>query len=243
MNNSIFAKLLKLDGSADRTTRDLSRELNTHSLTTQQNQPTQSLSQNSPQNIQNQREQNERAEKALQLEKQAKQAAQLIEDELKEFLKQHWSFIFPLEYNEIDEFVKLQNKCLPGEPYDADIVQYLIESSLVYKIDGVIVGGIIVGKTSNKMPAKTKYESKKGFIETIMSLFVDEHHRGKKIGKALLYAALHGFEGKCIMLHVRWTNKQAIELYKKVGFLTLNRIRKYYQNPIEDAWEMVFVRA
>lgn len=210
MNNSIFAKLLKLN--------EQTNETKTESITD-------SIIRTSVGSI-----------------IESSEAQTELEASLKEFLAYHWPFMFPLEHNEVDEFVALQNKCLPSEKYDADLVNYLLSSALVYKLDGKIVGGILIGKTSNKSPAKAKYESKKGFIETVMSLFVDEQHRGKKIGKALLYAALHGFEGRCMMLHVRWRNKPAIELYKKVGFLTLRRIHKYYANPTEDAWEMVFIR-
>lgn len=216
MNNSIFAKLLKLNEQTNEVTNNTENSKAESSVTKTRDTHDDYVS---------------REAKRIDLEAS-----------LKEFLTYHWPFMFPLEHNEVDEFVALQNKCLPSEKYDADLVNYLLSSALVYKLDGKIVGGILIGKTSNKSPAKAKYESKKGFIETVMSLFVDEQHRGKKIGKALLYAALHGFEGRCMMLHVRWRNKPAIELYKKVGFLTLQRIHKYYREPTEDAWEMVFIR-
>lgn len=169
-------------------------------------------------------------------------ADKIHEKSLKSFLAKHWSNLHALKDEEVQELTKLQNRCLPGEKYTEETIAFLMDSTLVYKIDGKIVGGIILGRLSNTHPAKFKYETKKGTIECIFSLFVDDQYRGKGIGKTLLYAGLHGFEGRCIILHVRWKNKAAIELYKKVGFIILSRIHKYYSNPTEDAWEMVFVR-
>ena len=42
-----------------------------------------------------------------------------------------------------------------------------------------------------------------------------------------------------ISLEVRISNKKAINLYEKYGFIQINVRKSYYANPIEDAYLMM----
>ena len=42
-----------------------------------------------------------------------------------------------------------------------------------------------------------------------------------------------------IVLEVRVSNRPAIELYKKFGFVNVGTRKNFYQKPTEDAWIMI----
>jgi len=42
-------------------------------------------------------------------------------------------------------------------------------------------------------------------------------------------------KSRCLILEVRASNKPAIKLYEKLGFVEIGRRRNYYRNPKEDA--------
>ncbi len=76
----------------------------------------------------------------------------------------------------------------------------------------------------------------------IVTLFVcPDNRRGGYASKMLLYV----FEVLCergkekVFLEVRENNVAARKLYEKHGFLYLNKRRRYYTNPTEDAWVMI----
>lgn len=84
-----------------------------------------------------------------------------------------------------------------------------------------------------------------------MWLIVDEAHvtniavhpqfRGAKVGERLLsfamgFAHLNG--AKKMTLEVRPSNKAALNLYKKFGFVHTGTRPKYYPDNLEDAWIM-----
>ncbi|MBL8169456.1 MAG: GNAT family N-acetyltransferase [Acidobacteria bacterium] len=62
--------------------------------------------------------------------------------------------------------------------------------------------------------------------------------RRRGIGNALLNAALKQAQalGACSgVLEVRAQNLAAVSLYERVGFITVGRRKRYYQNPPDDA--------
>lgn len=75
----------------------------------------------------------------------------------------------------------------------------------------------------------------------VTNIAVHPHFRGQKIGEGLLtyvmaMAQLQG-AGK-MTLEVRPSNKAALNLYKKLGFIHTGIRPRYYQDNHEDAWIM-----
>lgn len=71
----------------------------------------------------------------------------------------------------------------------------------------------------------------------ITNVAVGKSYRGKGIGAALVEDFIHTAEEKdlaFLTLEVRVSNKAAIALYEKYGFLEVGRRKKYYENT-EDA--------
>lgn len=71
----------------------------------------------------------------------------------------------------------------------------------------------------------------------IMNIAVDKGHRGQGIGKKLVNTLLGkarqlGLIG--LTLEVRSGNKQAINLYESLGFVSVGIRKDYYHYPLED---------
>ena len=87
----------------------------------------------------------------------------------------------------------------------------------------------------------------------IISFAIDEKYRGQGWGKKLLTTFLQESNkdpstmtfGPCplIRLHVKCSNETAINLYKKCGFTIAGSIPDYYQNPVENAYLMIYDRS
>lgn len=68
-------------------------------------------------------------------------------------------------------------------------------------------------------------------------------HMKKGIGTALMEALIETVKAKgirYIYLEVRLSNEPAISLYKKVGFKQIAYRKKYYTNPVEDAYVLYY---
>ena len=75
----------------------------------------------------------------------------------------------------------------------------------------------------------------------ILNIAVDVYQRERGIGSALMQAMIDGATARgceLILLEVRESNQAAISLYKKFGFQTIGRRKKYYSKPTEDAIQM-----
>lgn len=81
-----------------------------------------------------------------------------------------------------------------------------------------------------------------GFLHTeyhyefsdIINIVVDEEHHHEHIGSKLLNYFINKTKSNRILLEVRKTNINAINLYNKFGFIEINRRLKYYSDG-EDA--------
>lgn len=76
----------------------------------------------------------------------------------------------------------------------------------------------------------------------ITTLGVAEKYQGKGLSKLLMNHVIRmAEENGCedISLEVRISNKKAINLYEKYGFIQINVRKSYYANPIEDAYLMM----
>ncbi len=66
-------------------------------------------------------------------------------------------------------------------------------------------------------------------------------HLGSGLGQLLLDHCLEIVISRqlpVMFLEVRHSNARAIQFYKKNGFSILSSRKRYYQNPLEDAWVM-----
>ena len=64
------------------------------------------------------------------------------------------------------------------------------------------------------------------------------HHRKKGVGTAIVLALVHEAQrrgAEYISLEVRPSNRPAVGLYTKLGFLEEGRRRNFYNDPTEDA--------
>lgn len=65
----------------------------------------------------------------------------------------------------------------------------------------------------------------------LLNLCVDVHHQGQGIGKHLMESLIHWLKDNqmsACFLEVRVSNKSAIHLYKKFGFIETGRRKNYY---------------
>lgn len=72
----------------------------------------------------------------------------------------------------------------------------------------------------------------------ITNVAVKKEERKKGVAEQMLKEAIKDAKNegiKEIMLEVRESNEAAISLYKKNGFESITKRKKYYRNPVEDA--------
>lgn len=67
----------------------------------------------------------------------------------------------------------------------------------------------------------------------IVNVCVDEHHRGKGVGKMLMTHCLKEYGSQTIHLDVIVSNKAAVQLYQKLGFIIQNEYPGFSGNDIE----------
>jgi [ribosomal protein S18]-alanine N-acetyltransferase len=83
---------------------------------------------------------------------------------------------------------------------------------------------------------------KLGFVKKghVVSVAVLDKHQGKGIGTALMLEGIKGViirKSDEIYLEVRVSNENAVQLYKKLGFIIKSRLKSYYRDG-EDAFLM-----
>ena len=77
-----------------------------------------------------------------------------------------------------------------------------------------------------------------GPVAEIETIGIDRKAQGFGFGSSLLLAVLEELRlagAEDIELEVRASNKRAIRLYERAGFLEVGRRRGYYREPVEDA--------
>jgi len=149
--------------------------------------------------------------------------------------------IRPVRYEDLDEVIEINLKTLP-ENYSRFFYEELYKrfpkTFLVAEVEGRI-GGYVMCRIERCL---SKF-SKLRFVKSchVVSIAVLEEYRRRGIATAMLkealrnsmteYGATEGF------LEVRVTNIPAINLYRKLGFRIVDRIRGYYLDG-EDAYIM-----
>jgi ribosomal-protein-alanine N-acetyltransferase len=107
-------------------------------------------------------------------------------------------------------------------------------------LDGDEVGGL-VAETGSRMVAYACFRFECGEIH-LTNMAVDPEYRRKSIAKQLLAHILglaRDQECELILLEVRVSNETARRFYEACGFATVDRCRRYYERPVEDALVMM----
>ncbi len=142
---------------------------------------------------------------------------------------------------DLDAVININRTCLP-ENYPAYFfMQHHVnypESFLVAESDGKIIGYIMCRVEYGKLKSCKIEHGRRGHI---ISIAVVPEKRRQGIGRALMEKAMKALKEKYRVseyyLEVRVSNTPAIQLYRKLGFSIVERIRGYYLDG-EDAFLM-----
>lgn len=134
---------------------------------------------------------------------------------------------------DLDDVILLNRECLP-ENYTPlfflDIRKNCPDSFLVAQMNGDILGYIMCRLENGFSDFRKFRVVKKGHI---VSIAVKKEYRKKGIGGKLLIEAVNTLKkqkvSECFM-EVRTINHNAINLYKKIGFESIRKIKAYYQD-------------
>lgn len=144
------------------------------------------------------------------------------------------------EYKDIPAVININMRNLPEHYSD-----YFFESLLNEFPEGFIVAELnneIVGYIMCKIEFGFSNFKRLGFVKKghVVSIAVNEEHRGKKLGRSLMEEAISAMILKnCdeVYLEVRVSNTPAIKLYESLSFVIKGRLRGYYRDG-EDAYLM-----
>jgi [ribosomal protein S18]-alanine N-acetyltransferase len=142
--------------------------------------------------------------------------------------------ILPLTVSESDKVVRLNARCFrKGENYTKYTFAYLFgePSSLSYQIVS----------TEGEMAAFVFVLVNNDGTGHLTTLGVAPEHRRRGLGIRLLQHLDYLLKAKgisTVVLEVRVGNTEAIEMYRKAGYATVNRIERYYTDG-EDCFMMV----
>lgn len=144
------------------------------------------------------------------------------------------------EASDLQAVIEINITALPEHYSDyffESILRELPEAFIVAELDGKIVGYIMC-----KIEFGFSNFRKLGFVKKghVVSVAVLEEHRGKSLGKALMFEGINGVmyrKADEIYLEVRVSNTSAINMYQKLRFEIKSRLRSYYRDG-EDAYLM-----
>ena len=128
---------------------------------------------------------------------------------------------------DVPAIAELEKQCFSA-PWSENMILSSLESRLscwlVAEIDGTIAG--YVGSESVLDSAD------------MMNIAVAQEFRRQGVGVALVNGLISRLQSKSVaflLLEVRVSNKPAIAMYEKLGFLQVGLRPRYYCNPREDA--------
>jgi ribosomal protein S18 acetylase RimI-like enzyme len=138
--------------------------------------------------------------------------------------------------SDTEEITKLNHEIFKDEViYESDYIKKYCEKSNGFKalVNDKIVGYIMYGEEHSYELQKRVYQ--------IISIGVLQAYQNKGIGNQLMRETLRIISDKDVYLHVRVTNTQVHNFYKKIGFTTVCETKKYYnliKYGVEDAYFM-----
>ena len=143
--------------------------------------------------------------------------------------------------DDLDQVISINRECLP-ENYDRmffiELYKRFPQLFLVAEVNGRVAGYALC-RMELGFPdlGSLGFLTKKGHIVSIAVL--DEHRRegiGTRLMKQVINIMVENGAGECY-LEVRVTNRGAIQMYEKLGFITNKRAPGYYRDG-EDAFVM-----
>jgi len=111
-----------------------------------------------------------------------------------------------------------------------EILSEYPETFLVAEFDGLIVGYVMCRIEYGFSHLKRLGLARKGHV---VSIAVKEQHRGRGVGTVLMRASQEAMAEKTATesyLEVRVTNKEAIALYQRLGYVVSSRLEAYYRD-------------
>lgn len=136
--------------------------------------------------------------------------------------------VVPVTPSHIGGLAVLERLCFPNEPWS--------ETSLSVLCQDHAIGYAVIEKDGTVSAyVGMQYAAGEGSITNVAT---HPAYRGKGRASALMSALLCFAEPLCpagVYLEVRPTNRAALALYEKFGFVPVGRRKNFYRNPTEDA--------
>ncbi|MEM2128265.1 MAG: ribosomal protein S18-alanine N-acetyltransferase [Candidatus Methanomethylicaceae archaeon] len=133
--------------------------------------------------------------------------------------------------NDLNEIYAIEKESF-SDPYPKPLLKAF------FYHPGAYIVAVVRGKVVGYAIGIIRFRS----LGHIISIAVEKDFRGKGIGKKLLHELikrLSGMGAKKIRIEVRESNEIAINLYKKMGFTTKEKISRYY--PDGEAALVMFI--
>lgn len=137
--------------------------------------------------------------------------------------------IVPMTAAHLEQVTELERICFPEDPWSRKLFEESLADSnttglVARRMDGTVVGYIICTAILDE-----------GNVDNIA---VRPDCRGQGIASSLLaafrrFGLEHGLTA--IFLEVRPSNRNAVRLYEKFGYIEVGRRKNYYLDPKEDA--------
>ena len=127
----------------------------------------------------------------------------------------------------LDRLYEIETECFKREAFTRQQIAHLLTEynsvSLVAKLDGEIVG-FIIGLI---------YFERNSLVGHILTIDVSKTHRQRGIAEKLMQEIEKILKGKgagTCHLEVREDNIAALNLYKKLGYKKIAKLKNYYRN-------------
>jgi ribosomal-protein-alanine N-acetyltransferase len=127
----------------------------------------------------------------------------------------------------LDKLCEIETECFGGEAFTREQILQLIKEyncvNLIAKVDGIIAGFVI----------GMMYVDRKALYAHVLTIDVSPAYRRRGIGQMLLQEIERIFKEKSVKashLEVKEDNVAAIDLYRKLGYEKIGRLRNYYGN-------------